>query len=166
MIQLLMTLSRRRRFFGDEFLYRVRFLRTSDDDDDEYFTGAVQRPLRPCFTPPLTLLFLGRFSMTRSSPIFCAIVRRCRRWARPETFSNILLHVYHYFVAWHQTFHDLLTSKCSISVSFRSCALRFHGGFNPWWKLWFLVVSNQHVNFRTALPVSLADFKMLYLREF
>ena len=78
--------SRRRRFFGGEFLYRVRFLRTSAYE----ICGAVQRPLRPCFTP-LTLLFLCRFVMSRSSPFFCATVRR---WASPGSFSNILLHVY------------------------------------------------------------------------
>ena len=64
----------------------------------------------------------------------------------------------------------LSISKCSISASFESCALRFRRVINTGWNFCILGVSNQNVNFRTltiiVLHHAVIDFKILYLGEF
>ena len=61
----------------------------------------------------------------------------------------------HFVACIPSVFLQQLISKCSISLSFESCGLRFGRGTNPGWKFCFLVVSNQHVNFRIRLTYCL-----------
>ena len=79
-----LDLSRRRRFFGGGFLYRVLDFGMSALD----FTVPVHAALRICFTPQ-TLLFLHSIFMSSSSPFFCATLRPR---APPGSGRNLVLH--------------------------------------------------------------------------
>ena len=111
MIYILKELSRRRRFFGGGFLYRVLDFGMSGGD----FTVPVHAALRICFTPQ-TLLFLHSIFMSSSSPFFCATLRPR---APPGSGRNLVLHFVQKYQNWTKLPALICTCRFQNAVSQR-----------------------------------------------